>query len=316
MVTSQDVRDAAANLAGTVHHTPVLRSRTLDAAVGASVHLKAENFQRGGSFKFRGAYHAASRLSSLELSRGIVAYSSGNHGQAVAIAARALGSTAVIVMPADSPAAKIEAVRGYGAEIVTYDRYTEDRLAIIELLRAERGLALVAPYDDPDVIAGQGTAALELLDEVGELDALITPVGGGGLIAGSGVIAKSIHPGLRLIGVEPVAGDDTRRSLEAGAQVRIDVPRTIADGLTVATPGDVTFPLNQRLVDEITLVTDDELRAAMRFAADRLKIVLEPSGAAGLAALLAGRAQAPRIGVILSGGNVGATRLATLLSTD
>lgn len=316
MVTSQDVRDAAANLAGTVHHTAVLRSRTLDALVGASVYLKAENFQRGGSFKFRGAFHAASRLSSLELSRGIVAYSSGNHGQAVALAARALGSTAVIVMPSDSPVAKFEAVRGYGAEVVTYDRYTEDRLVITELLRAERGLALVAPYDDPNVIAGQGTATLELLDEVGGLDALVTPVGGGGLIAGSATIAKSIHPGLRVIGVEPAAGDDTKRSLEAGAQIRIGVARTIADGLTVSTPGDVTFPITKRLVDEITLVSDDELRAAMRFAVDRLKIVLEPSGAAGLAALLAGRVQAPRIGVILSGGNVGAARLAGLLSTD
>ncbi|SDT24671.1 pyridoxal-phosphate dependent enzyme [Actinoplanes derwentensis] len=316
MVTLQDVRDAAVRLDGIAHRTPVIRSRTLDALVGASVFLKAENFQRGGAFKFRGAYNAASRLSAEQLARGIVAFSSGNHGQAVAIAARELGSSAVIVMPSDSPQVKIEAVRGYGAETVFYDRYTEDRLAITGDLAISRGLALIPPYDHPDVIAGQGTAALELLDEAGQLDAIVTPVGGGGLIAGSATVAKTIHPRIRVIGVEPAAGDDTRRSLEAGRPVRIDVPRTIADGLTVPIPGDVTFPLNQHLVDDIVLVSDDELRDAMRFALDRLKIVLEPSGAAGLAALLTGRlTPAPaRIGVILSGGNVGASRLAELLA--
>lgn len=315
MVTLHDVRDAAARLDGIAHRTPVIRSRTLDALVGAAVFLKAENFQRAGAFKFRGAYNAVSRLCADQLARGIVAFSSGNHAQAVALAARELGSSAVIVMPTDSPAAKIEAVRGYGAEIVFYDRYTEDRLAIAGELAAGRGLALIPPYDHPDVIAGQGTAALELLEETGELDAIVTPIGGGGLIAGSATVAKALHPGIRVIGVEPQAGDDTRRSLEAGKPVRIDIPRTIADGLTVATPGDITFPLNQNLVDEVVLVTDDDLRETMRFALDRLKIVLEPSGAASLAALLTGRLAPtpPRIGVILSGGNVGATRLAELL---
>ncbi|GAA1647317.1 pyridoxal-phosphate dependent enzyme [Actinoplanes couchii] len=312
MVTLQDVQDAAARLDGIAHRTPVIRSRTLDALAGASVFLKAENFQRGGAFKFRGAYNTAAQLSPDQLARGIVAFSSGNHAQAVAIAARELGSSAVIVMPSDSPKVKIEAVRGYGGEIVLYDRYTDDRLAITGELAASRGLALIPPYDHPDVIAGQGTATLELLDEVGPVDTLIAPIGGGGLIAGSALAA----PGARVIGVEPVAGDDTRRSLAAGVQVRIEVPRTIADGLTVATPGDITFPLNQRLVDEVILVSDDELRDAMRFALDRLKIVLEPSGAAGLAVLLTGRlpSTASRVGVILTGGNVGAARLAALLA--
>ncbi|WP_430784171.1 pyridoxal-phosphate dependent enzyme [Actinoplanes sp. G11-F43] len=315
MVTLQDVRDAAARLDGIAHRTPVIHSRTLDELAGAQVFLKAENFQRAGAFKFRGAYHAASRLTADQLSRGIVAFSSGNHAQAVALAARELGSSAIIVMPTDSPAAKIEAVRGYGADIVTYDRYTEDRHAIAGDLAATRGLALIPPYDHPDVIAGQGTATLELLDEIGEIDTLVAPIGGGGLIAGSATVAKALHPGVRVIGVEPEAGDDTRRSLAAGEPVRIPVARTIADGLTVPVPGDITFPLNQRLVDEVILVSDDDLRDAMRFALDRLKIVLEPSGAAGLAALLTRRlpTDSARIGAILSGGNVGATRLAELI---
>jgi threonine dehydratase len=315
-VSLHDIRDAAHRIEGGVHRTPVLRSRTLDARTGARVYLKAENLQRIGAFKFRGAYNAISQLSPEQLARGIAAYSSGNHAQAVALAARELGSTAVIVMPADTPAAKLDAVRGYGAEIITYDRYTENREQIGAALASSRGLALIPPYEHPHVIAGQGTAALELLDEVGDLDALIVPVGGGGLMAGSATAAKGLQPGIRVVGVEPAAGDDTRQSLAKGERVSIPVPRTIADGQAASTPGELTFSINRHLVDEIVLVSDDEIRDALRFAVDRLKTVLEPSGATGLAALLAGRLDpAPaRIGVILSGGNVGAARLAELLA--
>ncbi|GIM94905.1 pyridoxal-phosphate dependent enzyme [Paractinoplanes toevensis] len=315
-VSLQDIRDAAHRIAGATHRTPVLRSRTLDALVGARVYLKAENLQRIGAFKFRGAYNAIAKLGPAELARGIAAYSSGNHAQAVALAAHELGSTAVILMPADTPAAKLDAVAGYGAEIVTYDRYTENREEIGAKLASDRGLTLIPPYEHPDVMAGQGTAALELLEEVGDLDTLVVPVGGGGLIAGSATAAKGLQPGIRIVGVEPALGDDTKRSLEAGERVSIPVPRTIADGQAASIPGSLTFAVNRRLVDEIVLVSDDEIVDALRFAVDRLKTVLEPSGASGLAALLAGRLDpAPaRIGVILSGGNVGAARLAQLLA--
>ena len=313
-VTLDDIRSAADRLKGVAHRTPVLCSRTLDARVGAEVFLKCENFQRVGAFKFRGAYNAASRLTPEQLARGIAAYSSGNHAQAVALAARELGSTAVIVMPEDAPPSKRAATAGYGAEIVSYDRYTGDRVAIAEALAAERGLALIPPYDHPHVMAGQGTAALELLEETGELDALLVPVGGGGLIAGCATAAKGLHPGVRIVGVEPEAGDDTKRSLEAGRRVAIPVPRTIADGQALHIPGELTFPVNQRLVDGISLVTDDEIRDAMRFAFEHLKIVVEPSGATPLAALLSGRVEGlpRRVGVIVSGGNVDAARFAEL----
>ncbi|MEV4351635.1 pyridoxal-phosphate dependent enzyme [Actinoplanes sp. NPDC049596] len=316
MVTLQDIREAAKRIDGVAHRTPVIHSRTLDERVGAQVYLKAENLQRIGAFKFRGAYNAIARLSPEQLARGIAAYSSGNHAQAVALSARELGSTAVIIMPADTPASKLDAVREYGAEIITYDRYAEDRVAIGNKLAEDRGLALIPPYEHPDVIAGQGTAALELLEEVGELDAIVVPVGGGGLIAGSAIAAKGLQPGIEVVGVEPAEGDDTKRSLEAGERVTIAVPRTIADGQAAPTPGELTFSLNKDLVDRIVLVSDDELRDALRFAVDRLKLVMEPSGASGLAALLAGRLDpAPaRIGVIVSGGNVGAARLASLLA--
>jgi len=315
-VTLQDVRDAAKQIDGAAHRTPVIRSRTLDERVGAEVFLKAENLQRVGAFKFRGAYNAISRLTPQQLAKGIATYSSGNHAQAVALAASELGSTAVIVMPHDTPASKMDAVAGYGAEIITYDRYNGDREEIGRRLAAERGLALIPPYEHPHVIAGQGTAALELLEEVGDLDALVVPVGGGGLIAGSATAAKGLQPGIRVVGVEPEAGDDTLRSLAAGHRVQIPVPRTIADGQAAGIPGELTFSINQRLVDEIVLVSDEQIRTAMRFAVDRLKLVMEPSGASGLAALLAVRVRPapPRIGVIISGGNVGADRLAELLA--
>jgi threonine dehydratase len=314
-VTAADVRDAAARILGVAHRTPVVRSRTLDRLVGGQVFLKCENLQRVGAFKFRGAYNAASRLSKEQLRKGLVAYSSGNHAQAVALAARDLGTTALIVMPEDAPRSKAEAVAGYGAEIVTYDRYTGNRVEIGERLARERGLALIPPYDDPDVIAGQGTAALELIEDVDDLDVLLVPVGGGGLIAGTATIATAIQPGIRVIGVEPQAGDDTKRSLETGRRVRIPVPRTIADGQAAETPGELTFSINQRLVDRVELVSDAEIRDAMRFAFDRLKLVVEPSGATGLAALLSGKLPAPgRVGVIVSGGNVDARRFVELLS--
>ncbi|MFF9782488.1 threonine dehydratase [Streptomyces sp. SceaMP-e96] len=315
VVTFDDVRDAARRLAGVAHRTPVLRSRTLDALVGAEVHLKCENFQRVGAFKFRGAYNALSRLSPEQLARGVVAYSSGNHAQAVALAARELGSHAVIVMPEDSPKSKTDATAGYGAEIVRYDRYTGDRVALGRQLAAERGLALIPPYEHPHIIAGQGTAALELIEETGPLDALLTPVGGGGLMAGSATAATALVPGIRMIGVEPEAGDDTLRSLAAGHPVTIPVPHTIADGQAIATPGELTFAVNRRLLDSVVLVSDDEIRAAMKFAFERLKIVTEPSGASALAALLAGRVTPlpARIGVIISGGNVGLERFLELL---
>ncbi|MFK4869333.1 threo-3-hydroxy-L-aspartate ammonia-lyase [Streptomyces sp. CSMPJR101] len=313
-VTLDDVRDAAARLDGVAHRTPVLRSRTLDGRVGAEVFLKCENFQRVGAFKFRGAYNAVSRLTPEQLARGVAAYSSGNHAQAVALAARELGTTAVIVMPEDAPPSKRAATEGYGAEIVTYDRYTGDRVAIAEALAAQRGLTLIPPYEHPHIMAGQGTAALELLEEVGEVDMLLVPVGGGGLMAGSATAAKGLYPGIRVTGVEPEAGDDTRRSLAEGRRVGVPVPRTIADGQAVHIPGELTFSVNRRLVDDIALVSDDEIREAMRFAFERLRIVVEPSGASGLAALLAGRAGPlpRRVGVIVSGGNVDTARFTEL----
>jgi threonine dehydratase len=313
-ITLDDVLSAAAQIKGVAHRTPVLRSRTLDQLVGAEVYLKCENFQRIGAFKFRGAYNAASRLTPEELARGIAAYSSGNHAQAVALAARELGTTAVILMPEDVPASKRAATEGYGAEVVTYDRYTGDRVAIGEALAAERGLSLIPPYEHPHIMAGQGTAALELVEEVGELDAVLTPVGGGGLIAGTATAVKGLHPRTRVIGVEPEAGDDTKRSLEAGRRVSIPVPRTIADGQAADIPGELTFSVNRRLLDEIALVSDEEIKDAMRFAFERLKIVVEPSGATPLAALLAGRAGqlSGRVGMIVSGGNIDSERFALL----
>jgi len=312
-----DVRAAAERLSGIAHRTPVLTSRTLDERTGSTAFLKAECLQRGGAFKFRGAYNMISSLGPEERERGVVAYSSGNHAQAVSLAARLLGTSATILMPADTPPAKLEATRGYGAEIVTYDRYTEDREALGAALAAERGgLALVPPYEHALIMAGQGTAALELLEDVPGLDALLVPVGGGGLIAGCATAAKALRPGIRVIGVEPDAGDDTRRSLEAGERVRIPVPRTIADGQQADIPGELTFAVNRQVIDTIVTVSDAEILDAMAFLFDRMKLVTEPSGASAAAALLAGRAEAggARVGVVISGGNVGAARFAELMA--
>lgn len=317
MIGIEDVQAAAARLEGVANRTPVLRSRTLDELAATEVHLKAEVFQRGGAFKFRGAYNRISRLSLEELRRGVAAFSSGNHAQAVALAARLCGTSAVIVMPRDAPPEKVEATRGYGAEVVAYDRYRKDREAIGRRVAEERGLTLVPPYDDPVVMAGQGTAALELIDEAPDLDVLVVPVSGGGLIAGSATAAKAFRPAIRVIGVEPETGDDTKRSLEAGRRVEIDVPRTIADGLQCHVPGELTFEVNRRLVDEVVTVTDREIVEAMRLLFERLKVVVEPSGAVGVAALLAGRVPGVgrRAGVILSGGNIGARRFTELVGS-
>jgi threo-3-hydroxy-L-aspartate ammonia-lyase len=311
LIELADIEAAARRLDGVANRTPVVTSRTLDSVVGAEVHLKAECLQRGGAFKFRGAYN---KISSLSEPAGVVAYSSGNHAQAVAIAARLVGTSATIVMPKDAPPAKVDATRGYGAEIVTYDRWTESREEIGARLARERGLELVPPYEDPLVMAGQGTVALELLADIPELDVLVVPVGGGGLIAGCATAAKALRPSIRVVGVEPEAGDDTRQSLAAGKRVRIDVPRTIADGLQAATPGELTFAVNRERVAEIVTVSDAEILDAMAFLFDRLKLVTEPSGAVGVAALLAGRIEPRgRVGVVISGGNVGVARFAELL---
>jgi threonine dehydratase len=307
MIGPDDVRAAARVLAGVAHRTPPITSRTL----GDRVVLKPECLQRAGAFKFRGAY---TKISSLPSGTPVVAYSSGNHAQAVALSARLLGTQATILMPADAPTAKVEATRGYGAEIITYDRYSDDREALGGALAAERGLELVRPYDDPLVMAGQGTAALELIEDAGSLDTLVVPVGGGGLISGCATIARALGVG-RVVGVEPEAGDDWRRSLAAGERVRIDVPRTIADGLQANVPGALTWEVASRLVDEVVTVSDAEIVEAMRFAFERLKLVVEPSGAVGIAALLERKVgSAGRVGVIVSGGNVGADRFAALLA--
>ena len=308
-----DVEAAARRLDGVAHRTPVFTSRTLDGLAGGSVHVKAECFQRGGAFKFRGAFNKISSLTEAVRTRGVLAYSSGNHAQAVAIAAALLGTRATILMPEDAPAAKREATRGYGAEIVTYDRWTENREEIGVRLAGERDLELVRPYDDPLVMAGQGTVALELLDAAPDLDVLIAPVGGGGLIAGCSTVAKSLVPGIRVVGVEPEAGDDTARSLATGERVQVGVPRTIADGLQASEPGELTFAVNRKRVDEVVLVSDAEIVDAMTFLFDRMKLVVEPSGAVGIAALLAGRVRGERVGVVISGGNVGAARFAELV---
>ena len=308
-----DVEAAAERLRGVAHRTPVLSSRTLDGHVSGAVFVKAECFQRGGAFKFRGAYNKISSLRPDERANGVIAYSSGNHAQAVALAASLLGTTATIVMPEDAPQAKLDATRGYGAEIVMYDRWTGDREAIGARLAEERGLALVRPYDDPLVMAGQGTAALELLEDVPDLDVLVAPVSGGGLIAGCATVAKARRPGIRVVGVEPAAGNDTAQSLAAGERISVGVPRTIADGLQAPEPGELTFQVNRELVDEIVTVTDAEIVDAMAFLFDRMKLVAEPSGAVGIAALLNGRVRGKRIGVVVSGGNVGAARFAELV---
>ncbi len=310
------MRAAAARLFGVAHRTPVVTSRTLDARVGGAAFLKCENLQRMGAFKFRGAYNRIAQLTPAERAGGVVAFSSGNHAQGVALAARICGVPAAIVMPSDAPASKVAATRGYGAEVVLYDRKTMNRGAIAADLARERGATLVPPYDDPAIIAGQGTVALELLEDVPDLDVLLVCTGGGGLLAGCALAATALRPGIAVYGVEPAAGDDFARSIAAGTRVEIPVPDTIADGQQTTSPGELTFPIVRRLCAGILTVTDDELRGAMRFAFERLKLVMEPSGASALAALLGGKIDASgrRVGVVVSGGNVDAARYAEIIA--
>ena len=306
-ISFDDVRGAAERLRPVVHRTPVATSRTLDAQIRARVFLKCENLQRGGAFKFRGAYNRLAALSAEERRRGVVAFSSGNHAQGVALAARELGVPATIVMPTDAPATKVAATRGYGASVVFYDRATQDREAVARSLADERGLTLVPPYDDPRIMAGQGTAMLELLEDVPELDVLLAPVGGGGLLSGSTVAARALAPRARIVGVETETSNDWQQSLAAGERIRIPPPATIADGMRTQQPGALTFPVIRALGVEIATVSDAEVEEAVRFLLLRLKLLVEPTGAVPVAALLAGRLgdlAGRRVGVILSGGNI------------
>jgi threo-3-hydroxy-L-aspartate ammonia-lyase len=308
-----DVRAAAERLRGIAHRTPVLTSRTLDERCGGRVFLKAENLQRIGAFKFRGAYNAVTALAP---ERGVATASSGNHAQAVALAAALHGLRAAILMPQDAPPSKRAATEGYGAEVLEFDRYTDDRDTMARDLAADRGLTLVHPYDEPFVMAGQGTAGLELLDEVADLDLVLVPLGGGGLLAGVATAVKALHPRTRVIGVEPDASPDTQRSLRAGRRERVEIGRSIADGQLLPEPGEKTFAVISALVDDVVTVSDEEIVATMRFLFERMKIVVEPSGASALAALMAGRVglDGARAGVVLSGGNVDAARFAALMA--
>ena len=311
-----DVEQAAVRIQGVAHHTPVLTSRTANALAGAELFFKCENFQRMGAFKFRGAYNALAQFSPEQKKRGVCAFSSGNHAQGIALSAQILGMPAAIVMPLDSPAVKMAATRGYGAEVITFDRYKDDREAIGRKLAEERGMTLIPPYDNAHVMAGQGTAALELLQEVEQLDTLIVWVGGGGLISGCAVAAKHLNPKIRVIGVEPEAGNDAQQSKAAGKIIKIDTPKTIADGAQTQYVGQLTFPVIQELVDEIVTVSDAQLIEAMRFAASRMKMVIEPTGGLAMAAAMQGvvNVKAQRVGIIISGGNVDIAQLAKYLA--
>jgi threo-3-hydroxy-L-aspartate ammonia-lyase len=311
-----DVVAAAARLKGYAHRTPVMSSRTMNREIGAEVFFKCENLQRMGAFKFRGAFNALSRFDAQQKKAGVVTFSSGNHAQAIALSASLLGIPATIVMPNDAPAAKMAATRGYGGQVVIYDRYTEDREAIGRDLAQKHGLTLIPPYDHPDVIAGQGTAAKELFEELGELDALFVCLGGGGLLSGSALSARALAPRCKIYGVEPEAGNDGQQSFRSGAIVHIDTPKTIADGAQTQHLGAYTFEIIRRDVDDILTASDAELVDCMRFFATRMKLMVEPTGALGLAAARALKAklQGRRIGIIVSGGNVDLERFCALMS--
>jgi len=302
----EDIRDASERIRPIAKRTPVITSRGFNAAAGIQAFFKCENFQTGGAFKIRGAANFLARLTQEELARGGVAYSSGNHAQAVAIAARSAGSPATLVMPLDAPRSKLEATRTQGGNVVTYDRLNEDRAAIAKRIAAETGATLVPPFDHPWIIEGQGTAGLELLEEIPDLDAIVVPIGGGGLISGCSIAARGLNPNIRVIGVEPVAANDTFLSLAAGERIEIPPPETIADGLRVPCPGEITFPIIQRHVERVILVSDEEIRSAVRFLLTRVKILVEPSGAAPAAAALFHKLPPGigRAGLLLSGGNV------------
>jgi threo-3-hydroxy-L-aspartate ammonia-lyase len=311
-----DVVSAAERLAGHAHRTPVMTSRTIDALTGAQVYFKCENLQRAGAFKFRGAYNALSQLGAGQRKAGVIAFSSGNHAQAVAYAGRLLGLPVVIVMPDDAPRVKVQATREYGAEVVLYDRARDRREDIADGIAKTRGLTLVPPFDHPHIIAGQGTAALELLQEAGRLDALFVPCGGGGLVSGSAIAAHALSPGISVYAVEPEAGDDVQRSFRSGTIQSVDNPQTIADGARTTAPGRYTFPLIQQYVRDVYTVDEAQLLKATFLLWERMKIVVEPTGALGAAALLEGKAdvRGKRVGVILSGGNADIAALCRYMS--
>ena len=313
--TYADVIAASARIKGFAHRTPVLTSRTMNTEIGAEVFFKCENLQRMGAFKFRGAFNALSQFDERQRKAGVVTYSSGNHAQAIALSSSLLGIPATIVMPNDAPAAKMAATRGYGGKVVNYDRYTEDREQIGNALAQKHGLTLIPPYDHPDVIAGQGTAAKELFEEVGELDALFVCLGGGGLLSGSTLSARALSPRCKIYGVEPEAGNDGQRSFRAGSIVHIDTPKTIADGAQTQHLGAYTFEIIRRDVDDILTVSDAQLVDGMRFFAERMKLVVEPTGCLGLAAAraMASELKGQRVGVVVSGGNVDLDLLCSLL---
>jgi threo-3-hydroxy-L-aspartate ammonia-lyase len=314
--TYSDVAAASERIEGKAHKTPIMTSRTVDAELGANVYFKCENYQRMGAFKFRGAMNALMQFDERQRRAGVVAFSSGNHAQAVALAASLLQIPATIVMPLDAPAAKVAATKGYGGNVVTYDRYKEDREQIGRDLAAKHGLTLIPPYDHPHVVAGQGTAAKELIEEVGELDVLFVSLGGGGLLAGSALSTRALSPRCKIYGVEPEAGNDGQQSFRSGSIVHIDTPKTIADGAQTQHLGQYTFPIIRRDVDDILTVSDTELVECMRFFAERMKMVVEPTGCLGFAAARARRDElaGKRVGVIISGGNVDLERYARFLA--
>ena len=315
--TYADVEAAARRIDGQAHRTPVLSSRTVDELFGAQVFFKCENFQRMGAFKFRGAFNALSRFTPEQRRFGVVAFSSGNHAQAIALSARLLGMPATIVMPKDAPAAKIAATRGYGGQVVLYDRYTEDRQQIGRDLADKHGLTLIPPFDHPDVLTGQGTAAKELFDEIGALDAVFAPLGGGGLLSGTALSTRALSPKAKLYGVEPEAGNDGQQSFRSGRIVTIETPRTIADGAQTPHLGDITFALIRQHVDDVLTATDAELVDAMGFFASRMKMLVEPTGCLGFAAAKAMKDQlkGQRVGIVISGGNVDMARFCELVGT-
>jgi len=315
-VSFADVEAAAARLRDVAHRTPTATSRMLNERAGAELFFKCENLQRGGAFKFRGAYNAISQLSEEERRQGVLTFSSGNHGQAVALVCRLLGVHAVVVMPVDAPRVKVEAVRGYGAEVVQYDRAEEEREALGRRLAQERSLTIVPPYDNPHIVAGQGTCARELFEDVGELDMLVVPVGGGGLISGCAIAAKALAPRCAVVGVEPEAGDDGARSFRSGRLERVENPQTIADGARVNSLGELNFAIIRQCVDDMRTVPDDALVRTMRLLLERMKLLVEPTGCLGAAAALEGGLDVAgkRVGVILSGGNVDLERLCGLVA--
>jgi threo-3-hydroxy-L-aspartate ammonia-lyase len=312
-----DIENAAQQIAPAVHHTPIITSRTVNRRTGAEIIFKCENLQRGGAFKFRGAYNALSRLSRDDRRRGVVTFSSGNHAQAIALAGQVLEIPRVIVMPSDAPAVKRIATEGYGGEVVLYDRDRENREAIGKRLAAERGLTLIPPYDHPHVIAGQGTATRELIEEAGPLDFLFVPCGGGGLLSGSAIAARTMSPACKVIGVEPAAGDDATRSFRTRQLQTVDNPKTVADGARTPSLGSLTFPLVLAHVNDMATVDDPTLLRTMFYLWERLKLVVEPTGALGAAAAIEGTTsiRGARVGVILSGGNVDLTQVAQWLAS-